>query len=159
MLPRETRKQMKVILMLPPLRATKIFFRFQATKKCIVKFPFRNILSLQQLFITLCPKGELISFQGEILGCRHSLNVIWMRSSSSVLVSLLYQLFYQLLFLIFLSYLSLTMGISFGVIGEMSPWCLIYKCCKINWARLIYIFLRIVLHPMHENWVEVFLTA
>ena len=24
------------------------------------------------------------------------------------------------------------MGISFGVIREMSPWCLIYKCCKIK---------------------------
>ena len=118
--------------MLPQLRATKIFFRFLATKKCIVKFPFRDILSLQQLFVTLCPKRELISFQGQILGYRHSLNVIWMRSSSSVLVSLLYQLLYQLLFLIFLSYLSLTMGISFGVIGEMPPWCLIYKCCKIK---------------------------
>ena len=55
-----------------------------------------------------------------------------MRSSSSVLVSLLHQVFYQLLFLIVLSYLFLTMGMSYGVTGEMSPWCLIYKCCKIK---------------------------
>ena len=118
---------MKVILILPPLHATKIFFRFQATKKCIVG----NVLSLQQLFITLCPKRELISFQGQILGCRHPLTSF---ECAPLLVFFLcfINYFIKYFFKLFLSYLSLTMGISFGVIEEMSPWCLIYKCCKIK---------------------------
>ena len=41
------------------------------------------------------------------------------------------------------------MGISFGVIGEMPPWCLIYECCKIKQSALFLIFLRILLHPRH----------
>ena len=149
---------MKVILILPPLRATKIFFRFQATKKCIVG----NILSLQQLFITLCPKRELISFQGQILGCRHSFNIIWMRSSSSVF-SLLHQLFYQILS--FLNFFILPLfdygDIIWGDRGNVSLMSDL-QVLQNKAARLILIFLRIVLHPRHWrdlHWVEVFITA
>ena len=41
------------------------------------------------------------------------------------------------------------MGISFGMIGEMPPWCLIYECCKITQSASFLIFLRILPHPRH----------
>ena len=41
------------------------------------------------------------------------------------------------------------MGISFGVIGEMPPWCLIHECCKIKQCASFLIFLRILRHPRH----------
>ena len=41
------------------------------------------------------------------------------------------------------------MGISFGVIGEMPPWCLIYECCKKKQSASFLIFLRILPHPRH----------
>ena len=41
------------------------------------------------------------------------------------------------------------MGISFGVIGEIPPWCLIYECCKIKQFASFLIFLRILPHLRH----------
>ena len=41
------------------------------------------------------------------------------------------------------------MGISFGVIAEMPPWCLMYECCKIKQSASFLIFLRILPHPRH----------
>ena len=39
------------------------------------------------------------------------------------------------------------MGVSFGVIGEMSPRSLIDKCSKIRQLPSFWIFLGILLHP------------